>query len=404
MSKVCVVTGTRAEYSLLCGLMQALRDDDSFELQIVATGMHLSPEFGLTVERFASDGLDVNRKVEMLLSSDTPTGIAKSTGLGMIGFADAFADLCPELIVVLGDRFEILAAVTAALYARIPIAHIHGGETTLGAFDEGIRHAITKMSHLHFVAAEDYRRRVVQLGENPEHVYNVGGLGVDAIRQTELLSQEALNTLVGMSIGNRCLLVTFHPVTLEHATAEEQYGELLAALRGIVHECQIVFTMPNADTDGRQLIQMTRQFAAEYPESTRAVTSLGQPGYWSMLSQAAAVIGNSSSGLLEAPSFGVPTVNIGDRQTGRLKAASVLDCPPSATEITGAIRKALSDEFRDTCASVISPYGSGGAARKIVEILRGFEPGQQIVKKSFYDVAVDIEDAGAHESEQQIEA
>lgn len=396
--KVCVVTGTRAEYSLLSSLMKALRDDVGFELQIVATGMHLSPEFGLTVDRISADGLNVDRKVEMLLSSDTPTGIAKSTGLGMIGFADVFAELSPDLVVVLGDRFEILAAVTAALYARIPIAHIHGGETTLGAFDEGIRHAITKMSHLHFVAADEYRKRVVQLGEDPARVFNVGGLGVDSMQQMMLLDQTSLSELVGMNIGDRCLLVTFHPVTLEDATAESQFEELLKSLEAVKSDCQIVFTMPNADTDGRRLIAMTEDFVARHPNQMRAVTSLGQPGYWSMLSRAAVVVGNSSSGLLEAPTYGVPTVNIGDRQTGRLKAASVLDCAPCATEIAAAIEKAMSSEFRDTCASVISPYGSGGATRKIVEILRGFKPDQQIVKKSFYDVAVDIEDAGAHES------
>lgn len=381
--RVCVVTGTRAEYGLLRRLMGLVRASGALELQVVATGMHLSPEFGLTWREIEQDGFAIDRRVECLLSSDTPVAIGKSIGLGTIGFAEAFASLQPDLLVVLGDRFEILAAVSAALVQRIPVAHLHGGETTEGAFDEAIRHAVTKMSHLHFVAAEPYRRRVIQLGEHPDRVFLVGGLGVDAILHTPRLSRAELEASLGASLGDRHLLVTFHPVTLEHATAADQFGELLAALDA-VRDATIVFTLPNADTDGRVIVRMIEQFVATHPNAL-SFASLGQRRYLSCLALAEAVVGNSSSGLAEAPSFRVPTVNIGDRQRGRLSAGSVIDCAPARDDIAAALARARSPSFRATLAGVRNPYGEGGAAEAIVDVLARV-PLDGLVRKSFHDI------------------
>ncbi len=381
--RICVVTGSRAEYGLLRGVMTAINDAPDLALQVVATGMHLSPEFGLTYREVERDGFSIARRVEMLLSSDTPSGVAKSMGVGLIGFADALRELSPDIVLVLGDRFEIFAAVAAALVARIPVAHIHGGETTEGAFDEAIRHSITKMSHLHFVAAEDYHRRVVQLGEQPDRVFLVGGLGVDAIERTTLLDRTTLERAMDFTFGHKNLLITFHPVTLETGTSSEQMAELLAALATLT-DTQLIFTMPNADTNGRELFDMLRDFVAQHANA-RAYTSLGQLRYLSCLAQVDAVVGNSSSGLAEAPTFRKGTVNIGDRQRGRLKAASVIDCPPTRTAIRAAIDRSYSPEFRSTLARVHNPYGEGGASDKIVSVLRDY-PLDAILKKTFFDI------------------
>ena len=279
--RVCVVTGTRAEFGLLQRLMGLIQDHEALELQVIATGMHLSPEFGLTYREIEAAGFSIDRKIECLLSADTSSAVAKSMGLGLIGFADAYAALQPDLLVVLGDRFEILSAVSAALVSRIPVAHLHGGETTEGAFDEGIRHAITKMSHLHFVAADEYRNRVIQLGEQPERVFQVGGLGVDNITRLPLLSREALEESLGCTLARRNLLITFHPVTLEQATSEQQMQELLAAL-AVLPDTRLIFTLPNADTDSRVLIRMVQDFVATH-EQARAYTSLGQLRYLSLM-------------------------------------------------------------------------------------------------------------------------
>ncbi len=386
--RVCVVTGSRAEYGLLRHLMDAIRASGSLSLQLIVTGMHLSPEFGSTYREIEGDGFRIDRKVEMLLSSDTPTGIAKSTGLGIIGLAEAFDQLKPDLIVLLGDRFEILSAAIAAMYARIPIAHLHGGETTLGAFDEGIRHSITKMSHLHFVATETYRNRVIQLGESPDRVFNVGGLGVDAMQQMELLNLEDLEKQLRFRLGNKALLITFHPVTLETCTAEQQLTELLFALERLDTSFRFVMTYPNADTDGRRLTALLNDFANKQHHRSLVVASLGQPRYWSVLKHAAAVVGNSSSGLLEAPSFCVPAVNIGDRQSGRVKADSVIDCQPVASEIFAAIQRAVSPEFQTYCQKMDNPYGNGGAARSIVDVLCHFPLHERMLKKGFVDLPV----------------
>lgn len=382
--KVCVVTGTRADYGCLRWVMEGVRKTPSLNLQIVATGMHLSPEFGLTYRDIELDGFSIDRKVEMLLSSDTPAGVAKSMGLGLIGCGEALQQLKPDLVLLLGDRFEIFSMAAAAMIARIPISHLHGGESTEGAFDESIRHSITKMSHLHFVAAPEYRDRVIQLGEHPDRVFLVGGLGIDNIRKLPLLDQPELEKSLGFAFGKKNLLVTFHPVTLEKATAAQQMMELLAALEAL-EDTKLILTMPNADTDGRILIEMVEQFVAHHANAV-AFTSLGQLRYLSCIKHVDGVVGNSSSGLAEVPSFGKGTVNIGDRQRGRLKAKSVIDCLPEKQSIAAALRELYSSAFQSILPSVRNPYGDGGASERVVEIIRDY-PLDSILKKSFYDIS-----------------
>jgi GDP/UDP-N,N'-diacetylbacillosamine 2-epimerase (hydrolysing) len=385
MRKICVITGTRAEYGLLRWVLQDIQDDPELALQIIATGMHLSPEFGLTYLAIEQDGFKIDRKVEMLTSSDSAVGIAKSMGLGLIGFADALNDLKPDLILVLGDRFEIFAAVSAALVARIPLAHLHGGETTEGALDEAIRHSITKMSHLHFVAAEDYRRRVIQLGEQPDHVFLVGGLGIDVIKRMTLLDREALEASIDFKFGPRNLLITFHPVTLEGQSSKQQMADLLTALDELI-DTHLIFTLPNADTGGRELAKLVEDFVATHTNA-RVYTSLGQVRYLSCMRYVDGVVGNSSSGLAEAPSMGVGTVNIGDRQKGRLSAASIIHCAPTLDSIRAALTQLYEPSFRSSLAATINPYGSGGASKKIVEVLKS-HPFEGLLKKSFFDFPV----------------
>jgi len=381
--KICVITGTRAEYGLLRWVMQGIKDDPDLTLQIIATGMHLSPEFGLTYQAIEQDDFQIDRKVEMLTSSDTSVGIAKSMGLGMIGFADALAQLQPDIIVVLGDRFEIFAAVSAALVARIPVAHLHGGETTEGAFDEALRHSITKMSHLHFVAAEVYRQRVIQLGEQPERVFLVGGLGIDNIKRLSLLNKAELEQSLDFKLGTKNLLITFHPVTLETATAADQMQMLLLALEEL-EDTQLIFTLPNADTDGRALIKMVEQFVAKHANA-RAYTSLGQLRYLSCIAHLDGVIGNSSSGLIEVPSFKKGTINIGDRQRGRLQAESIINCEPTLASIRAALEQLYSIEFKAKLCHIINPYGEGGASIKIIDTLKHYKI-NEILKKKFHDL------------------
>jgi GDP/UDP-N,N'-diacetylbacillosamine 2-epimerase (hydrolysing) len=383
--KICVSTGSRAEYGLLRWVMEGIRKMPGLELQVIATGMHLSPEFGLTYREIEKDGFIIDRKVEMLVSADTPTGLANSMGLGLIGFGQALSQLQPDLMLVLGDRFEMFSAAAAATVARIPIAHLHGGETAEGAFDEALRHSITKMSHLHFVAAEEYRQRVIQLGEHPDRVFMVGGLGVDSIKKLPLLDRPALEASLGFELGCKNLLITFHPVTLENATSRQQMKEILAALEKLA-DTHLIFTMPNADSDGRVLFDMIESFVAANANA-RAYSSLGQLCYLSCLPHVDGVVGNSSSGLAEVPSFGKGTINIGDRQRGRLKAESVIDCSPDRQSITAALQKLYSDAFRLTLKKVRNPYGEGGASEKIVRILRECSL-ETILKKSFYDLAL----------------
>lgn len=384
--KICVITGTRAEFGLLRLLMLEVQSTKSLELQVIVTGMHLSPEFGLTYTEVEQAGFQISAKVEMLLSADTATAVTKSMGLGLIGFSDALSRLAPDLIVVLGDRFEILAAASAALIAGIPVAHLHGGETTEGAFDEAIRHSITKMSHLHFVSAEEYRRRVIQLGERPERVFLVGGLGIDAIKQSTLLDRETLEASLDFKLGPKSLLITFHPVTLDGASSQQQMAELLAAL-GELTDTKLIFTKPNADTGGRELAAMVDAFVASH-DNARVYPSLGQLRYLSCMKYVDGMVGNSSSGLAEAPSMGIGTVNIGDRQRGRLSATSVINCVPIVSSIREALDKLYDPSFRTTLGQTINPYGNGGASKKIVEILRA-HPVNNLLKKSFYDLQMD---------------
>jgi len=381
--KICVITGSRAEYGLLRWVMQGIKDEPDLTLQVIATGMHLSPEFGLTYRDIEQDGFRIDRKVEMLTSSDTPVGIAKSMGLGLIGFADALNELRPDLMVVLGDRFEIFSAVSAALVTRIPVAHLHGGETTEGAFDEALRHSITKMSHLHFVSAETYRQRVIQLGEQPERVFLVGGLGLDNFKHLQLLARYELETSLDFKLGPKNLLITFHPVTLETAAAANQMEELLGALADL-KDTQLIITLPNADTEGRVMMKMVEKFVVEHANA-RAYTSLGQLLYLSCIAQVDGVVGNSSSGLLEAPSFKKGTINIGDRQRGRLQAESIINCEPNRKSIAAALEQLYSRGFQTRLSQVTNPYGEGGASEKVVSILKHCSLAG-IIKKTFYDL------------------
>jgi GDP/UDP-N,N'-diacetylbacillosamine 2-epimerase (hydrolysing) len=381
--KICVVTGTRAEYGLLRWVMDGIREAQELELQVIATGMHLSPEFGLTYREIEKDGFCIDHKVEMLLSSDTSVGLSKSMGLGLIGFGEALQKLQPDLILVLGDRFELFSAVAAALVARIPVAHLHGGESTEGAFDEAIRHSITKMSHLHFVAAEEYRKRVIQLGENPDRVFLVGGLSIDNIKKLDLLDRPALEAALEFKLGFKNLLITFHSVTLENETSAEQMAELLAALEAL-EDTHLIFTMSNADTNGRVLIDMMIQFVSDHPNA-RLYSSLGQLRYLSCIKHVDGVVGNSSSGLTEMPSFSKGTINIGDRQRGRLKAESVIDCDPEQGSIAAAIQRLYSKEFQLMLETAQNPYGEGGASKKVVDTLIRV-PLHDIHKKRFFDL------------------
>jgi GDP/UDP-N,N'-diacetylbacillosamine 2-epimerase (hydrolysing) len=381
--KICIITGTRAEFGLLRLLMQEVQDAPECDLQIVATGMHLSPEYGLTYKEIEQSGFKIDYKVDMQLSSDSATSITKSIGMGTIGFAEAYEHLQPDLVVVLGDRFELIAAVTAALIALIPVAHLHGGETTEGAFDEAIRHSITKMSHLHFVAAPEYARRVIQLGEHPERVFLVGGLGVDVIRQIKLLTREELEESLDFKFGRKNLLVTFHPVTLSGKSSASEMADLLEALDQL-QDTHLIFTMPNADTGGQELAAMVKEFVKNRPH-TRAFQSLGHVRYLSCMQFVDGVIGNSSSGLAEAPSMGVGTINIGDRQKGRLSTDSIIHCASNFEGIHNALEQLYDPAFKALLSNAVNPYGSGGASHKIAEVIKNY-PLDGLLKNSFFDL------------------
>lgn len=384
MKKICVVTGTRAEYGLLSPLIQKIATDESLELQIVVTGMHLSPEFGMTVDLIEKDGFPLADKIEILLSSDSAIGISKSMGLANISFAETFERLQPDMIVLLGDRYEIFSAASVATIAKIPVAHLHGGETTEGAYDEAFRHGITKMSWLHFTSTEEYRRRVIQLGENPDRVFNVGAIGIENIKEMPLLSKEELEASLGFQLTKPLSLVTFHPVTLEDQSSEHQFKELLDALEEI--EGTIIFTKANSDSDGRIINKMIDEFVSTYPERSIAYTSMGQLRYLSAMKVADVVIGNSSSGIIEAPSFNIPTINIGDRQKGRIQAKSVINCEPTAGDITGAIKLALSEGFNRKISNMKNPYGEGNVSQKILTEIKDSLNNEISLKKKFNDL------------------
>ena len=382
--KICVVTGTRAEYGLLFWSMKKLAEREDADLQIIVTGMHLSPEFGNTHKAIEQDGFVIDRKIECLLSSDTSVGISKSVGLGVISFGEAFADLNPDLILVLGDRFEILAAVTAAMLSRIPVAHCHGGEATEGLIDEAIRHSITKMSQLHFASTAEYRNRIIQLGEQPNKVFNVGALGIENINRIKLMSKEDFEASINCKLKQKNYMVTFHPVTLDKASAETQFKELIDALDE-QEDSLTIFTKPNADNDGRIIITMIDEYVAANRDKAIAFTSLGQLRYLSAMQYLDAVIGNSSSGLIEVPSFKIPTINIGDRQKGRIAGSTVINCEASKSSVSAAINQALSNEFITSLKTTKNPYGEKNSSDLIVnEILDVDLNG--ILKKKFYNL------------------
>ena len=380
---ICVVTGTRAEYGLLYWLIKEIESDNKLALQIIATGMHLSPEFGLTYKEIEKD-FKIDKKIEILLSSDTATGISKSMGLGQISFAEAFDDLKPDIVVVLGDRYEICSAVNAAMVARIPIAHLHGGEATEGSIDEAIRHSITKMSHLHFTATEEYKNRVIQLGENPKRVFNVGGIGIENIKRNKLLSKDEFEKSIGFKLNKKNILVTFHPTTLEYKTSQKQFQELLDVIEGL-KDINIIFTKSNSDTDGRIINQMIDEYVNKNPYKSVGFASLGQLRYLSALRYVDIIVGNSSSGLLEAPSFKIGTINIGDRQNGRIKAESIIDCSPNSKSIKKAFTKIYSNKFQELLKNVKNPYGNGCASQKIIRVLKKTQL-NNILKKNFFDI------------------
>lgn len=387
MRKICVVTGTRAEFGLLYWFMKEIEADKDLELQVIVTGMHLSPEFGLTYKEVEKE-FSINKKIEMLLSSDTHISISKSMGLAQISFSEAYEELKPDLIAVLGDRYEIFSAVSSAMIARIPVAHFHGGEATEGLIDEPIRHSITKMSHLHFAATDEYRNRIIQLGENPQRVFNVGGLGIENIKRLELLSKEQFEDSINFKLNKKNILVTFHPVTLENSTAKEQFSELLEALDEL-EDTNIIFTKANSDTDGRIINGMIDEYVSKSSHKSVGFTSLGQLRYLSALKFVDAAVGNSSSGLIEVPSFNIGTINIGDRQKGRIKASSVIDCEPLKNSIKEALGKLYSKEFRSLLDDVKNPYGDGNSSKKILKEIKNVSL-NGILKKSFYNIKVNL--------------
>lgn len=382
--KICVVTGTRAEYGLLYWLMKEIQADDALELQIIATGTHLSPEFGLTYKEIESDGFVIDEKVEMLLSSGTPTGVSKSMGIALIGLADAFQRLSPDIVVVLGDRYEILAATEAALIANVPIAHIHGGEITVGAIDDSIRHAITKMAHIHFVAAPEYRKRVLQMGENPANVHEVGAVGIDNIVKMPLLPLADLEKSIGFTLGEKYFLITYHPVTVAELRDKNAMQNMFDAL-DIFPEYRVLITKSNGDVGGREINRQIEQYAERNKERAYCCASLGQLRYLSAMQHCSAVVGNSSSGVLEAPVLKTPTVNIGARQKGRLRYSSVIDCEEEKKAIVDAMRKAVSEEFKAGLAGMEIPYADGKISVRIKNILRD-SPMEGLFQKHFFDM------------------
>lgn len=387
MRKICVVTGTRAEYGILSHLMQLVKDCSDLILQIIVTNMHLSPEFGLTYKEIEQDGFSIDKKVYMLLSADTANATAKSVGLATIGFADAFEDLNPDILLILGDRYEMLAVATTALFYKIPIAHLHGGEITEGAYDDSIRHAITKLSHLHFTSTEEYKKRVIQLGESPDRVFDVGALGVENILNTSLMTKSELEDSIGFNLNGKSLLITFHPVTLERNSILNQFQDLLRVLEEYVEEYKIVFTMPNSDTDGRAIIGFIHDFVHKHIHNSIAFTSLGKLRYLSILQFVDAVIGNSSSGIVEAPSMGIPTLNIGNRQKGRMQGPSIVNCDADYDCIKNGMEKVLSAETKKIAQYKINPYMKNGTSSAILKILREFDL-SKIITKSFHDLDI----------------
>ncbi len=385
MRKICIITGTRAEYGIMSNLMRLIRDGELTELQIIATNMHLSPEFGLTYKEIEADGFNIDRKVEMMLSSDTSVGTLKSMGLATIGIADALNELHPDLVVILGDRYEMLAAAQCAMIMKIPIAHLYGGEISEGAYDDSIRHCITKLSHLQFTSTNEYRNRVIQLGECPERVFYVGALGIDNIIHDEPMSLKELQSSLNFELGEKFFLITFHPVTMEYGTAEQQCNNLLKALDNYIGEYKLLFTLPNSDSDGRVIISIIKDYVNEHSDRAYAVASLGKKRYYSALRHCCAVIGNSSSGLVEAPSFKIPTINIGDRQKGRCKGDSIYDCTPEYESIDNTLKVVTMVDVKNRCKLTVNPYFKENTLKTIYDIISTY-PLENIILKSFHNL------------------
>ena len=386
MKRICVITGTRAEYGLLFWTMKKLLKDESFKLSICVTGMHLSPEFNLTFKSIINDGFDIDEKVEMLLSSDSSVGISKSIGLGVISFSEVFDRIKPDLILVLGDRFEIFSACTAAMISNIPIAHCHGGEATEGLIDEAIRHSITKMSHIHFTSTNDYKKRVEQMGEDPSKVFNVGALGIENINKLKLFGKEDFEKKINLKLRKIVILITFHPVTLEKSSSKKQFCQLIKAIDK-VENSTIIFTKPNADMDGRVISELIDSYVIENPKKSISYVSMGQKLYLSAIKHSNIIIGNSSSGLIEVPSFKKATINIGDRQKGRIKGFSVIDCDPTESAITKSINVALSEKFCIKLKSASNPYGFENSSSKILKNLKEINF-DDLLKKQFHDLII----------------
>lgn len=389
MKKISILTATRAEYGLLSTVIKKLMKEPEIDVRVVVTGMHLSTEFGLTYREIEADGVPIDRKIEMLLSSDTPASITKSMGVAMMGFADYFAELKPDALMVLGDRYETLAVCVAAMNERIPIFHLHGGEITEGAIDDAIRHCITKLSYLHFTSTEEYRKRVIQLGEGPERVFNVGALGVENALNSEMMSRKELADSLDWDLGDKYAVLTFHPVTLEENTAEKQITELLNAIREF-QDIKFIASKANADAGGRIINEELEKYSLRN-EHLKCFESLGMKRYLSALKEAEFVIGNSSSGIIEAPAFGIPTVNIGDRQKGRVRGETVIDCGTAKDEIAYSIKKALSDDYKKECLKYPGLYGDGNASKMIIkQIMRFFSDDSFESKKKFFNIKFDI--------------
>lgn len=382
--KICIATGTRAEYGLLKPLIDQIVSARQWELKLLVTGAHLSPEFGLTYRQIEQDGLKIDAKVEMLLSSDTSEGIVKSMGLGMIGFADALKNLQPDLLIILGDRYEMLALASASLIFRVPIIHLHGGEITEGAYDDSIRHAITKLSHFHFTSTEEYRKRVIQLGENPDYVFNVGAIGLDNIITLDLMDKNELESSLQLKFLKYNYQVTFHPATLDSVSAAEQFKELLNAVE-LQEESFFVFTKANADTDGRIINEMIDNYVNLHPETSATFSSLGTLRFLSLVKFCDAIIGNSSSGIIEAPSLQTTTINIGDRQKGRIQAKSVINCYPGCNEITDAIQLSKEINLKNESGQFDNPYGKGNTTALIIKEIERINLDKAFVK-SFYNL------------------
>jgi len=385
MKKIAVFTGTRAEYGLLYWLLKDIQSDAELELQLLVSGTHLSPEFGNTYSEIEQDGFTIDEKIEILLSSDTAVGVAKSMGLGVLGFTDALSRLKPDALVILGDRFEALAAAQTAMILRIPVVHLHGGEITEGAYDDVIRHAITKLSYVHCTSTDEYRNRVIQLGEAPARVKNVGAIGLDHLSRSHFMTVDALSKSLYFPLIKPFLLVTYHPVTLADEEPGSSFKELLDSLDEFP-EYQIILTYPNSDDGGRSIISLLESYAKNNPERVLAIPSLGQKRYLSAVKHSSAVIGNSSSGIIEVPSFDVATINIGLRQKGRLSAKSVIHCKPYKKDIAKAIHDGIKKTYKSNDEVISNPYGQGDASSQIVNLLKELKGG---TFKSFHDLNVE---------------